>query len=117
MADKELMWALKTGDLDEVKAKLVTAEDVNRTLESGGKPIHVAADFGQSELIDYLLSKGADINALDKHGFTPLLLACFEDHYSAAKLLIEKGADKNQKAPDGTAPRDASSADVIKNLF
>lgn len=24
MGDKELMWALKTGDMDEVKAKLVT---------------------------------------------------------------------------------------------
>uniref|UniRef100_A0AAY5KR18 Myotrophin n=1 Tax=Esox lucius TaxID=8010 RepID=A0AAY5KR18_ESOLU len=61
MGDKELTWALKNGDLDEVKS-LMKEEDVNRTLEGGRKPLHYAADCGQAEMLEFLLSKGADVN-------------------------------------------------------
>lgn len=37
-------------------------EDVNRTLEGGRKPLHYAADCGQAEMLEFLLSKGADVN-------------------------------------------------------
>ncbi|XP_005740927.1 myotrophin [Pundamilia nyererei] len=90
MCDKDLIWTLKTGDLDEVKATLQTAEHVNRTLDGGRKPLHYAADFGQTDVVEFLISKGADINAPDKHGFTPLMTACFEGHLSCVKLLLEK---------------------------
>uniref|UniRef100_A0A3Q3GFI0 Myotrophin-like n=1 Tax=Labrus bergylta TaxID=56723 RepID=A0A3Q3GFI0_9LABR len=62
MSDTDLIWALQTGDLEEVKTKLVTAEDVNRTLNGGRKPLHYAADYNQTEVVLFLLSKGADIN-------------------------------------------------------
>jgi len=38
------------------------AEDVNRTLQGGRKPLHYAADCGQAEILEYLLSQGADVN-------------------------------------------------------
>ncbi|KAF0029940.1 hypothetical protein F2P81_019045 [Scophthalmus maximus] len=117
MGDKELTWALKTGDLDEVKAKLVTAEDVNRTLEGGRKPLHYAADFGQTEVAEFLISQGADINAPDKHGLTPLISACFEGHISCVKFLLEKGADKDRKGPEGICAFEAAESDAIKALL
>uniref|UniRef100_A0A8C7QB63 Myotrophin n=1 Tax=Oncorhynchus mykiss TaxID=8022 RepID=A0A8C7QB63_ONCMY len=89
MGDKELMWALKNGDLDEVKT-LMKDEDVNRTLEGGRKPLHYAADCGQAEMLEFLLSKGADVNAPDKHGITPLLSATYEGHLTCVKILLEK---------------------------
>ncbi|XP_041819947.1 myotrophin [Chelmon rostratus] len=117
MADKELMWALTAGDLDEVKARLLTAEDVNRTLQTGRKPLHLASDFGQTEVVEFLISKGADINALDKHGLSPLMFACFESHVSCVKVLLEKGADKDQKLPDGTTVSEAIENADIKALL
>ncbi|XP_029019226.1 myotrophin [Betta splendens] len=116
MGDKELMWALKNGDLDEVKSKL-TAADVNRTLEGGRKPLHYAADAGEVEVVDFLISMGADVNAPDKHGITPLMAACYEDHFACVKVLLEKGADKNQKGPDGISLLDAAQDERIKAVL
>uniref|UniRef100_A0A3Q3VJB7 Uncharacterized protein n=1 Tax=Mola mola TaxID=94237 RepID=A0A3Q3VJB7_MOLML len=117
MGDTDLIWALKTGDLEEIKAKLVTAEDVNRTLEGGRKPLHVVADFGHIDVMEFLISKGADVNAPDKHGMTPLLCACFESHAACVKLLLEKGADKSPKTPDGKSAFEAAERDDIKALL
>lgn len=38
------------------------AEDVNRPLNSGRKPLHIVADFGQKEVMEFLISKGANVN-------------------------------------------------------
>ncbi|GLD48324.1 myotrophin [Lates japonicus] len=99
------------------QTKLVTAEDVNRTLDGGRKPLHYAADFGQTDVVEYLISMGADVNAPDKHGFTPLISACYEGHTSCVKVLLEKGADKDQKAPNGTSAFEAADSEAIKALL
>ncbi|KAM9334805.1 myotrophin [Symphorus nematophorus] len=117
MGDRELVWALKTGDMEEVKAKLVTTDDVNRTLDGGRNPLHYAADFGQSDVMEYLISKGADINAPDKHGLTPLICACYEGHACCVKLLLDQGADKDQTTPDGKSAFEAAEKEDIKALL
>ncbi|KAF4802513.1 Myotrophin [Willisornis vidua] len=89
MSDKEFMWALKNGDLDEVKDYVAKGEDVNRTLEGGRKPLHYAADCGQLEILEFLLLKGADIN----------------------------GADKTVKGPDGLTAFEATDNQAIKTLL
>ncbi|KAF5901618.1 myotrophin [Clarias magur] len=96
MGDKELMWALKNGELDEVKMLLKKDEDVNRMLEGGRRPLHYAADCGQVDILEFLLSKGADVNAPDKHDITPLLSATYEGHIACVKLLLEKGVIETQ---------------------
>ncbi|XP_061815600.1 myotrophin [Nerophis lumbriciformis] len=117
MGDKELAWLLQTGDLADVAEMLKTAEDVNRTLDGGRKPLHYACDFGRKDLVEFLISKGADVNAPDKHGLTPLISACLEGHASCVKFLIDKGADKNQKGPNGMSAFEAAEDDGIKALL
>ncbi|CAL1568482.1 unnamed protein product [Knipowitschia caucasica] len=117
MADNDPMWALKNGQLDDVKVILVTTQDVNRMLEGGRMPLHIAADFGHADVVEYLLSKGADVNAPDKHGITPLLAACYEGHVSCVKILLEKGADKNCKGPDGMCAFEAAENAAVKALL
>lgn len=116
MADK-VIWALKNGQLDDVRAILVTNEDVNQTLEGGRKPLNIAADFGQTEVVEYLIAQGANVNAADKHGMTPLLCACYEGHVTCAKLLLEKGADKACKGPSGVSAYEAAENDAVKELL
>ena len=45
---------------------------------SGETLLHVAAMYGRQHIIDFLLHVGADINAVDAHGMTPLHYAVKE---------------------------------------
>uniref|UniRef100_A0A8P0TRM7 Myotrophin n=2 Tax=Canis lupus familiaris TaxID=9615 RepID=A0A8P0TRM7_CANLF len=88
-----------------------------RGQEGGRKPLHYAADCGQLEILEFLLLKGADINAPDKHHITPLLSAVYEGHVSCVKLLLSKGADKTVKGPDGLTAFEATDNQAIKALL
>ena len=46
----------------DVLSLFFQAEDANRTLDGGRKPLHYAADFGQKDVVEFLISIGADVN-------------------------------------------------------
>ncbi|XP_026281843.1 myotrophin [Frankliniella occidentalis] len=113
----ELVWGIKNGDMDQVKDIVDNKEiDVNKDID-GRAPIHYAADYGQEDVIRYLVSKGADVNAKDKHGISVLLAAVWEGHTSCVKLLLEKGASKEGTTPDGTTYYNAAEKEEIKQLL
>jgi ankyrin repeat protein len=60
---------------DELKALLESGVSINTTDRHGRTALHLAAILGQAELARYLLSRGADINARNIPGHTPLMLA------------------------------------------
>jgi ankyrin repeat protein len=53
------------------------------------------------DVITLLVKNGADINARDTNGDTPLLLAAFYQKLSNTKLLIKAGADVNLQDKKG----------------
>lgn len=57
-----IVWAIKNGDIDQVKT-ICDAEpfDVNAEM-SQRYPIHIAADYGQADVLTYLLEKGAKVD-------------------------------------------------------
>lgn len=64
-------------------------------------PLHLAAQFGLTDLAKLLLSHGADVNSLRDWGaytVTPLHIAASKGHYEIAKLLIGHSADVNVPA-------------------
>lgn len=71
--------------------------------ETGLSPLHVAASRGCTEFARLLLEAGADVNALDSAGNTPLHLAVDP---GLARTLVERGADPTTENDDGlTAER------------
>lgn len=66
--------------------------------------IHVAAQLGDMDKVKALLEEGADVNAKDENGMTPLLLAISNKQVDLAKFLIEKGADINLADRQGVVP-------------
>ena len=59
---------------------------------------------GCREFCELLLLKGADIEARDKDGRTPLFIACSKNNVDICALLISKGADVNAKDNRGWTP-------------
>lgn len=66
--------------------------DVNAEID-GRSPCHFAADYGQLEVLQYLSTKGANLDAKDKHGITVILAAIWEGHTACVKFLLEKVTD------------------------
>eukprot|EP00752_Nemacystus_decipiens_P011995 g10634.t1 len=62
---------------------------------SGSTPLHVAAQGGQPEMVQLLLLKGADKDAMDNAGRTPIFVAAVHDHEATAVALMTAGADVN----------------------
>ena len=84
--------------------------DVNLADSAGMTPLHEAAQWGLFDIIKLLITDyGADVNAQNKDGWTPLIEASFVNRiYSVdkgmletVKVLVEHGADKNIRCKEG----------------
>ena len=96
---------------DEVKpaAPTITGKaDKNGVLEEALPLVHEtlreAAENGDLADVKRHLKRGADVNARDNFGETPLFLAVFKGHKDVAELLIAKGAMVNIKAKNNATP-------------
>jgi 7,8-dihydropterin-6-yl-methyl-4-(beta-D-ribofuranosyl)aminobenzene 5'-phosphate synthase len=86
------------GDLDRVKTLLKeNPELLKEKSDSGGTAVHYAAHGGHIDVLDFLMAKGADINARDNQGSTPLVWAAAGGKRESIVLLLDKGADPNIK--------------------
>ncbi|MBA3537011.1 MAG: ankyrin repeat domain-containing protein [Tatlockia sp.] len=91
--------AAKNGRLDLVKALIEQdPEYLDQVDGCGQTPLLWSAVEGQSEVVDYLISKGAELNLAlnlptDKnHGKTPLYLATERGHCKVIDSLMKAGA-------------------------
>ena len=68
------------------------------------KPLFLAARFSDTQVIEWLLNAGADINGICSYEDTPLITALEHQQYENARYLIEKGADVNKPNLFGYSP-------------
>lgn len=84
--------------------------DVSARNRRGAQAIHYAADAGrweptaQGRMIAYLLSAGADANAVDKNGVAPLHRAVRTRSLAAVRALLDGGADVRLRNGAGSTP-------------
>jgi hypothetical protein len=83
--------------------------------------LHLAAYFGVKAIVELLLEKGANIEAANRLGWTPLHWASQSGHIDVIKLLLEKGANIEAANRLGWAPLHQASQngniDVVKLLL
>lgn len=79
--------------------------EVNKITHDSRTYIFWAANRGNVEVMEYLLSKGAKINLEDSHGSTPLGFAAAggQTNTKVYDLLIKAGADVKQLNHDGAS--------------
>ncbi|CAF1287039.1 unnamed protein product [Rotaria magnacalcarata] len=77
---------------------------VNCTTKSGFTPLHIAAHYGNLEVAQLLIARGADVNYAASQNITPLHVASKWGKDNIVKLLLEKGAQIDAKTKDGLTP-------------
>lgn len=109
-----LIRAANANCVECVRLLLARGSDVNavsaeaRTVKAGLQdlgnltPLLMAAGWGNPDLIQPLLEKGASLEARDSRGFTALMLAVTNEHQDArsVRLLLDKGAKADVLAND-----------------
>ena len=89
-------------------------KEVVEILINAGANVNAKNDTGMSplhnavtkEVVELLIAEGADVNAKNKHGGTPLHEAAASGHKEIVELLIAEGADVNAKDVNGYTPLD-----------
>src|SRR6186713_2571046 len=119
-----LMAVARTGKVDAARLLIEAGADVNVKEAWGGQSALMwAAAQSQPEMVKFLASKGADLNArgvirqwerkviteprpkdMNKGGFTPLIYAAREGCVQCARYLVEAGADRDIEDPERLTP-------------
>jgi hypothetical protein len=90
-----LMYAAARGDFSTVRAFVSRGVPVDATDHAYKETaLHAVAASGNLKIIGFLVSQGANVNALDRYGDSPLELAASQGHDEAAKFLSERGAKR-----------------------
>ena len=120
-ADVTLVQAVKTGNLQTVRAMVKAKADANSAEPDGTTALHWAVQNGNVEMVDLLIRSGAKVAAANRYGVTPLTVACTAGNAAIVERLLAAGADPNGMLADGETPlmtaARTGSAETIKALI
>jgi len=105
----DLHFYAASGDWSGVCEAIRAGQDVNGVDIGKWTPLHWVVDMGlaagqREEIVTTLIKAGADLEAEDSEGSTPLLRACMAGNEELVRLLIEAGADVATKNKLGWTP-------------
>ena len=105
---KVLYEAAEAGKLDEVEAAVDAGAPMEwaNPGEYGKRAVHAASAAGHKDVVAFLGSRGADVNAVNKFQSTPLHRATINGHASVCTTLLALGADPAAKNEFGKTALD-----------
>ena len=96
------------------------AQAAKRTNAIGQSGLHVAAIWGNLEVALMLIDAGADINAQNQFGVTPLMSAAPKEGQKAldmVRFLVDEGADTLIPAKNGLVAHEVAKTDEMNRLL
>jgi len=121
--NEDLLRAVRVGSFRGVSEALKEGANVNHRDPDNydATVLIIAAHRGLAEVVELLISKGADVNATDKtYGITALSLAVKNQDLQVVRLLTAKGANVNQGNKEGVTPlylaTKTGNADIVQDL-
>ncbi|XP_049776943.1 oxysterol-binding protein-related protein 1-like [Schistocerca cancellata] len=123
-----LLYSSRHGDSVMVQELLLARKDGKIRLDIsckgksksnlGWTPLHLSTYFGHKDVVELLLTHGADINAVNDVGDTALHKAAFTGREDIVVLLLQNNAKVDVINGEGQTPRDlAKNEDVAKLLW
>lgn len=111
MKEYNIYQIIDSHDVNLLKAAIEDGLDVNffNPEECFAPPLRYAVgelDYdGPIEMVSLLIKAGADLNAwTSERSSNPLIVAMWEEHDEATRLLLQAGADPNVKDEEGSSP-------------
>lgn len=110
--------ACANGDMNEcqrlLSEKLI---DINVTTCDGLTGLHEAAICGNTQMVEYLINQGANINCCDNEGWTPLHAASSLGQVDIVELLLKYNADVTIVNCENFLAYDLARNDQVKELI
>lgn len=98
-----LIAAVRAGNRGEIERQITASPEAVKGQDAGGSSaLHHAAGFGPMANLELLIDKGADVNAKNRRGSTPLHWAIHDE--DKVRLLLARGADVNARQVQGRTP-------------
>lgn len=104
--ESALMLAAIKGQMEWCERLLQRGALVN---QAGWAPLHYAASGPNPRIVELLLARGAEVEAVSPNGSTPLMMAARYGSEESVRLLLARGAD-----PARRNERDLSAADFAR---
>ena len=103
-------WAAAiTGDLNMLQRELEAGVSPDVREPNGSTPLILAAMFGQTDLVPFLIERKAQVNIQNNDGSTALIVAAVFGHPDIVTLLLEAGAETDLRNNDGMTALEAVS--------
>lgn len=80
---------VRSNDVANMRLAIASGDSVNFHGDRGNTLLHIART---AEMVDCLVSAGADVNAVNDSENTPLHLLSFLGHWESVELLVQHGA-------------------------
>jgi len=108
-----------SANLNTMKCLLSSGANPNAYDQYGNTALHCISNShyildSQNERVSELLLSGADIDALNLDGYTPLICAAFEGNHEAAENLINHGANIEFALETGLTAFEAACLSIIE---
>nr|XP_047146355.1 ankyrin repeat domain-containing protein 26-like isoform X2 [Hydra vulgaris] len=89
--------AVWQGDLLKLKEVANNKKKVNwnETDKENRTVLHLACAQGFAEIVEFIISNGANVNMSDSEGKTPLMKACEQNNTKIVECLLKNGAETN----------------------
>ncbi len=97
------VYATSENDVALINELIASGLDVNQldTEMSNNTLLHIAAIHGSDDVAKLLLEKGANVDARNQDGYSPIHFALRNENVSTAQIFLDHGADVNQSDKHG----------------
>lgn len=109
-----LQQAVEAGNIQKIAQAVAQGADINYVYNDDNTLLHLTLN---PDVTEYLLYRGAPIDAQNRGGYTPLHYACQDNNIECAKVLLDQGANPFLQLTSGQMPINLATDQEVIDLL